>query len=211
MNINIAIADDHQLFLKSLSLLISSFNGFHIVAEAINGKELLDKIAGLSVPPDIVLLDVNMPVMDGAKATAALQKAYPDMKLAALSMKDNDATIITMLKAGCCAYLLKDIHPVELEKALLEIHKNGVYYNDASNVNYRRLLLQSEQKETITGREKEFLSFACSDLTYKAIAQKMNVSERTVDGYRETLFHKLNVQSRTGMVLEALRRQLVSL
>ncbi|QJB30875.1 response regulator transcription factor [Chitinophaga oryzae] len=211
MNIKIAIADDHQLFLKSLSLLIAGFNGFSIVAEAVNGKELLDKIAALPAQPDIVLLDVNMPVMDGPKATALLQKQYPGIRIAALSMKENDTTIITMLKAGCCAYLLKDIHPVELEKALREIHESGYYHNDASNVNYRRLILQSEQQETITEREKEFLSLACSDLTYKAIAQKMNVSERTVDGYREILFHKLNVQSRTGMVLEALRRQLVSL
>jgi len=211
MNINIGIADDHQLFLKSLSLLISGFSGFQIVAEAMNGKEMLDKLAHLPATPDILLLDVNMPVMDGAKTTEAALKLYPTIKVVALSMKDNDATIIEMLKAGCCAYLLKDIHPAELEKALREIYTTGVYYNDASNVNYRRLLLQSEQKQTLTDREREFLSLACSDLTYKAIAAKMNVTERTVDGYREILFNKLNVQSRTGMVLEALRRQLVSL
>ncbi|MCW3465267.1 response regulator transcription factor [Chitinophaga nivalis] len=211
MNITIGIADDHQLFLKSLSLLITSFNGFSIVAEAMNGKDLMDKIANLPAPPDIVLLDVNMPVMDGMKTTAALNKRYPGIKLAALSMKDNDATIIDMLKAGCCAYLLKDIHPAELEKALHEIHTVGHYHNDMANVNYRRLLLQSEQKQTLTDREREFLSLACSDLTYKAIALKMNVTERTVDGYREILFNKLNVQSRTGMVLEALRRQLITL
>jgi DNA-binding NarL/FixJ family response regulator len=211
MNINIGIADDHQLFLKSLSLLISGFSGFNIVAEAMNGKEMLDKLAQLPAPPDILLLDVNMPVMDGAKATEAALKLYPTVKVVALSMKDNDATIIEMLKAGCCAYLLKDIHPTELEKALREIYTTGIYYNDASNVNYRRLLLQSEQKQTLTDREREFLSLACSDLTYKAIAAKMNVTERTVDGYREILFNKLNVQSRTGMVLEALRRQLVTL
>jgi DNA-binding NarL/FixJ family response regulator len=211
MNINIGIADDHQLFLKSLSLLISGFSGFNIVAEAMNGKEMLDKLAHLPAPPDILLLDVNMPVMDGAKATEAALKLYPTVKVVALSMKDNDATIIEMLKAGCCAYLLKDIHPTELEKALREIYTTGIYYNDASNVNYRRLLLQSEQKQTLTDREREFLSLACSDLTYKAIAAKMNVTERTVDGYREILFNKLNVQSRTGMVLEALRRQLVTL
>ncbi|PSL43882.1 LuxR family two component transcriptional regulator [Chitinophaga niastensis] len=211
MNINIGIADDHQLFLKSLSLLISSFSGFNIVVEAMNGKEMLDKLANLPSLPDVLLLDVNMPVMDGAKTAAAVFKLYPGVKMAALSMKDNDATIIEMLKAGCCAYLLKDIHPTELEKSLRDIHTTGQYHNDAANVNYRRLILQSEQKQTLTDREQEFLSLACSDLTYKAIAVKMNVTERTVDGYREILFNKLNVQSRTGMVLEALRRQLVSL
>jgi DNA-binding NarL/FixJ family response regulator len=211
MNINIGVADDHQLFLKSLSLLINSFKGFQIVAEAVNGEELLSRIAKLPACPDIILIDVNMPVMDGAAATKQILALYPATKVIALSMKDNDATIIEMLKAGCCAYLLKDIHPTELEKALLEVYETGAYYNDASNVNYRRLLVQSEQSQILTEREKEFLSLACSDLTYKAIAAKMNVTERTVDGYREILFHKLNVQSRTGMVLEALRRQLITL
>ncbi|WP_339071655.1 response regulator transcription factor [Chitinophaga sp. 180180018-3] len=211
MKINIGIADDHQLFLKSLSLLISGFHGFQIVAEAVNGKDMLDKLANLPALPDILLLDVNMPVMDGARTAEAVIKQYPGIKVVALSMKENDATIIEMLKAGCCAYLLKDIHPAELEKALKEIQNTGTYYNDASNVNYRRLLVQSEQKQTLTDREREFLSLACSDLTYKAIAVKMNVTERTVDGYREILFNKLNVQSRTGMVLEALRRQLITL
>jgi DNA-binding NarL/FixJ family response regulator len=211
MKINIGIADDHQLFLKSLSLLISGFHGFQIVAEAVNGKDMLDKLANLPALPDILLPDVNMPVMDGARTAEAVIKQYPGVKVVALSMKENDATIIEMLKAGCCAYLLKDIHPAELEKALKEIQNTGTYYNDASNVNYRRLLVQSEQKQTLTDREREFLSLACSDLTYKAIAVKMNVTERTVDGYREILFNKLNVQSRTGMVLEALRRQLITL
>ena len=211
MKIHIGIADDHQLFLKSLSLLIGGFEGFQIVAEAMNGKEMLDKLQLLPTPPDMLLLDVNMPVMDGAKTTEAVLKLYPGVKVIALSMKDNDATIVEMLKAGCCAYLLKDIHPTELEKALREIYSTGTYYNDAANVNYRRLLLQSEQKQTLTEREHEFLTLACSDLTYKAIAAKMNVTERTVDGYREILFNKLNVQSRTGMGREALRRQLVSL
>ena len=211
MNIHIGIADDHQLFLKSLSLLVSSFSGFYIAAEAMNGKEMLDKLAGLPEVPDILLLDVNMPIMDGAATAQSVLTLYPGIKVVALSMKDNDADIIEMLKAGCCAYLLKDIHPTELEKALLEIHATGAYGNDASNVNHRRLLLQPEQKQTLTDREREFLSFACSDLTYKAIAAKMNVTERTIDGYREILFHKLNVQSRTGMVLEALRRRLVTL
>ncbi|RFS27014.1 DNA-binding response regulator [Chitinophaga silvatica] len=211
MNITIGIADDHQLFLKSLSLLINSFDGFLIVAEAVNGAELLSRLALLPTPPDIVLIDVNMPVMDGAATTQRILSIYPNTKVIALSMKDNDATIIEMLKAGCCAYLLKDIHPTELEKALIEVNETGLYSNDASNVNYRRLLVQSEQNQILTEREKEFLSLACSDLTYKAIAVKMNVTERTVDGYREILFHKLNVQSRTGMVLEALRRQLISL
>jgi DNA-binding NarL/FixJ family response regulator len=213
MKINIGIADDHQLFLKSLSILIESFESFNIVVDAMNGEALLKKLSAIPVMPDIILVDVNMPVMDGLKTALAVSEKYPEIKLVALSMKDDDTTIINMIRAGCCAYLLKDIHPNELEKALLEIHKNGFYNADVSNINYRRLLKKTQEDERLSITEKEltFLKLACSDLTYKQIADKMNMAERTIDGYRESLFGKLKVQSRVGMVLEALRRELVSL
>lgn len=211
--ITIAIADDHQLFLKSLSILINSLGHFDIVADALNGKDLLQKLELAQQQPDIALIDVNMPVMDGMETAVQLTKKYPLIKIVALSMKDDDNSIISMLKAGCCAYLLKDIHPGELEKALLEIYNKGFYNADALNLRFRRIIARSEADKTfsLSDREKQFLQLACSDLTYKQIAAQMNVSERTVDGYRESLFEKLNVQSRTGMALEAIRRNLVKL
>ncbi len=211
--ITIAIADDHQLFLKSLSILISSLGRFDIVADALNGRDLLQKLTAGNLQPDIALVDVNMPVMDGVETARQLAEKYPLLKVVALSMKDDDNTIISMLKAGCCAYLLKDIHPSELEKALLEIHSRGYYNADSLNLRYRRLIVKSEtdKKINLSEREKIFLQLACSDLTYKQIAAQMNVSERTIDGYRESLFEKLSVQSRTGMALEGIRRNLVSL
>ncbi len=211
--VTLAIADDHQLFLKSLSLLISSFQSFAIVAEALNGKDLLDKIKALPQQPDIILLDVTMPVMGGIETAQHLLDYYPAIKVVALSMKDDDKTIISMLKAGACAYLLKDIHPDELEKALLEIAGKGYYNADNLNIHYRRILIQQSAEKPLKLSEKEgiFLHLACSDLTYKQIAAKMYLSERTIDGYREALFEKLSVQSRTGMALEAIRRNLVSL
>ena len=211
--ITLAIADDHQLFLKSLSMLIGSFQAFTIVADALNGKELADKIKNLKLQPDIALLDVNMPVMDGVKTAQYLSENHPLVKVVALSMKDDDNTIISMLKAGACAYLLKDIHPDELEKALLEIAEKGYYNADNLNIHYRRMLIKqnAEKPVNLSDKEKIFLQLACSDLTYKQIAAQMFLSERTIDGYREALFEKLNVQSRTGMALEAIRRNLVSL
>ena len=213
MKITLGIADDHQLFLKSLSLLISSLEDFTIVIEAMNGKDLIEKLEAKKIEPDIILLDVNMPVMDGRQTAEQLTQTHPSVKLVALSMKDDDATIISMIKAGCCSYLLKDIHPEELNKALHEIYKKGYYNSDAANINYRRLLQHQEKQNELqlTDKEKHFLQLACSDATYKQIASAMNVSERTVDGYRENLFKKLNVQSRTGMALEAIRRNLVTI
>ncbi len=212
-SITLAIADDHQLFLRSLSILIGSFQSFTIVADALNGKDLLDKIKALKQQPDIVLLDVNMPIMDGVKTAEQIVENYPAVKIVALSMKDDDNTIISMLKAGACAYLLKDIHPDELEKALLEIAAKGFYNADNLNLHYRRMLQKqnAEKLFTLSDKEKAFLQLACSDFTYKQIAAQMHLSERTIDGYREALFEKLNVQSRTGMALEAIRRNLVVL
>lgn len=211
MKINIGIADDHQLFVKSLCILVGSFTQFNVLLDAINGDELLKKLSKATTLPDILLLDVNMPVLDGAKAALIVAQKYPSIKMVALSMKDDDTTIISMIKAGCCAYLLKDIHPDELEKALLEIHSKGYYNSDAYNVNYRRLILHAgrEKDVALNDREKIFLQLASSDLTYKQISAEMHLSERTIDGYRDALFEKLNVQSRVGMVLEGIRRGIV--
>jgi DNA-binding NarL/FixJ family response regulator len=211
--IKIGIVDDHQLFLKSIALLITSIADCTIVVEALNGKDLIDKLEAKQVVPDILFVDVNMPVMDGPTTVAYMHTHYPGVKTVALSMKDDDATILTMLYAGCCAYMLKDMHPDELEKAIYEINTKGFYNADASNINFRRLLVHSKKDEapSITEKEQLFLKLACSDLTYRQIATAMGISERTVDGYRETMFNKLNVQSRVGMALEAIRRNLVTI
>jgi DNA-binding NarL/FixJ family response regulator len=211
MSINIGVADDQQLFLKGLATLIETFPSFKVVLEALNGDELLKKLQTAVPQPDILLIDVNMPLLDGPRAADKIRQLYPHIRMAALSMKDDDATIINMIKAGCCAYLLKEIHPVELEKALLEIHTKEFYNADALNLTRRRALAMAQAEPLLTPKEMQFLQLACSDLTYKQIAGEMYLSERTIDGYRESVFEKLQVQSRVGMVLEAIRRQLVEI
>jgi DNA-binding NarL/FixJ family response regulator len=209
MKIKIGIVDDHQLFLKSLAMMLHSFNNYDVIAEGSNGKDLQKKIADSKELPEIMLIDVNMPVMDGIATASWLNENYPGIKLVALSQNDGDKAIIDMLRAGCCAYLLKDTHPNELEKALNEIYEKGFYNADASNINFRRFLQLEKESLNITEKERKFLQLACSDMTYKQIASIMNLSERTIDGYRESLFQKFNVQSRVGLVLEAIRRELV--
>jgi DNA-binding NarL/FixJ family response regulator len=213
MKVLIGLADDQQLFLQSLSLLIDSFKTFQVVVSALDGKLLLPQLSRLPALPDIMLIDVNMPEMDGIATAKAITREYPSIKCVALSMKDDDITVISMLKAGCCSYLLKDIHPAELEKALEEINSKGYYNADTANLNYRRLLghARRDGEMVISDREMTFLQLACSDKTYRQIAGEMHLSERTIDGYRESLFVKLNVQSRVGMALEAIRRKLVSI
>jgi DNA-binding NarL/FixJ family response regulator len=213
MKITIGIADDHALFLSSLSILINSIPSFEVILEALNGEELLTQLRRGGRIPDIILLDVGMPVLNGIKTAAMLTQDYPTIKTAALSMLAEDTTVISMFKAGCCAYLLKEIRPDELEKALMEIYSYGYYNADAINLNHQRHSYKSNGTKalTLTAREKEFLKHACSDLTYKEIATLMFLSERTIDGYRDSLFEKMNVKSRVGMALEAIRQNLVSL
>lgn len=213
MKIKIGLVDDHQLFLKSLSLMLESFKVYDVVLEASNGRDLQQKIKQLKVPPDIILIDVNMPIMNGPETAQWLFENYPQVKPVALSMNADDQAIISMFKSGCCGYLLKDTHPNDLEKALDEIHRRGYYNADAGNVNFRRILMKTDEKDElqISAKEMIFLQYACSELTYKQIASEMNLSERTIDGYRESLFKKMNVQSRVGLCLEALRKKLVNL
>jgi DNA-binding NarL/FixJ family response regulator len=211
MKIPVGIVDDHQLFLKSLGLMLSGFDNFTVTVEALNGKDLEQKMQVTDTLPEIVLLDVNMPVMNGIETAGWLRKNYPGIKTVALSMNDNDNDIIGMIRAGCCAYLLKDIHPIELEKALDEINTKGYYNADAGNINYRRLLMFEDKNDPlyISEKERQFLKYACHEMNYKQIADTMNVSERTIDGYRESLFEKLGVHSRIGLILEAIKRDLV--
>ena len=213
MKISVGVVDDNQLFVKSLAALINTFAEFEVVIDALNGADLLQKLEARRIRPDVVLLDVSMPAMDGIATAQIITEKYPLTRMAALSQKDDDNTIIRMIRAGCCAYLLKDIHAEELERALGEIHRKGYYNGDYYNINYRRLRNYEEKKAALmlTEREREFLQLSCSDLTYRQIASQMHLSERTIDGYRESVFEKFKVQSRTGMVLEAVKRQLVEL
>lgn len=212
MKIKIGLVDDHRLFLKSLSLLLQALEHFSVVIEASNGIDLQKKLQSTDKDqlPDIILIDVNMPEMGGVETAAWLSANHPEILLIALSMNDKDRSIIKMFRAGCSAYLLKDIHPAELERALIETKEKGFYNSDVANINFRRLL-NPVNDIVLSEKEQIFLQYACSDFTYKYIAGQMNLSERTIDGYRESLFQKFKVQSRVGLCLEALRKEFVSL
>lgn len=169
----------------------------------------------MKVLPHIVLLDVNMPVLDGPATALILRNEFPSVHVAALSMNSDEANVLQMIRNGACTYLLKESHPNLLEKALTDIATKGYCNTDALNINFSKLL-QSKLEETpaatlLTAREQEFLHLACSENTYQYIAVEMKVSDNTVETYRKAVFQKLNVQSRTGMVLEAMRRKLITL
>jgi two-component system, NarL family, invasion response regulator UvrY len=206
--VTVAIADDHSLLRSALARLISTFEGYSIVIEADNGKDLLAQMLK-HILPDIVMLDVNMPEMDGFETTQWLHKNHPQIKVLALSMMSDERTIIKMFRLGAKGYLLKNTDPEELKKALDSLMNKDVYLSEyVSNKLVSGLNQNADQpeKETVLNeREREFLRWTCSELSYKDIAEKMFVSPRTVDDYRQTLFNKLKVHSRVGLVMYAIK------
>ena len=184
------------------------------MAEADNGKELKALIQQHRVP-DIVLLDVNMPEMDGFETTRWLHKNYPQIKVLVLSMLSDEKTIIKMFRLGAKGYLLKNTDPEELKKALDAIYNKNVYlseYVSGKLVSGLNKYTDTDEKPLfLNEREKEFLRWSCTELAYKDIAAQMNVSPRTVDDYRQSLFGKLKVHSRVGLVMYAIRNGIVEM
>jgi DNA-binding NarL/FixJ family response regulator len=185
-----------------------------LVAE--NGRDLLDQLTLSEQLPDIVLLDVSMPEMDGFETARHLQKLYPSIKILALSMDDREEQIVRMVRNGARGYLLKGCRPAEFRHALNELMSKGFYYSEFLTTQLiRNLNAPADNGQhalfNLNGRELDFLKIACSELTYSEIAEKMCVSPRTVDGYREVVFQKMNVKTRVGMVIEAVRHGLVEL
>lgn len=213
--INIIIVDDHLLFSNALKGLISNYKEFNVVAVLKDGSELVDYFSNSDTKalPEIVLMDIQMPIMNGIEATHWLKEEYPNIKVLALSMECDETTILKMLRAGAKGYLLKDIHPTILHHALMEVHKNGFYYTE----NVANTLLNSIENKPIINnvklkeRELEFLKLSCSEMTYKQIAEEMCLSPKTIENYREALFEKLDVKTRIGMVLYAIKEKIVIL
>lgn len=209
-----AITDDHVLLRNALARLVNSFEGYSVLTEADNGKDLKAKIQQHLVP-DIVLLDVNMPEMDGFETTQWLRKNYPHIKVLVLSMLSDEKTIIKMFRLGAKGYLLKNTDPEELKKALDSIVAKNVYLSEYVSGK----LVSGLHKDAELGvkpiilneKERDFLKWTCTELAYKDIAVKMNLSPRTIDDYRQSLFNKLKVHSRVGLVMYAIRNGIVEI
>ncbi len=211
--IDIIIVDDHLLFSQALNGLVSNFEEFNVIAVLGNGKELVNYFLEEKPKPQIVLMDIQMPIMNGIEATQWLKEHHPEIKVLALSMECEEETILKMLRGGAKGYLLKDIHPSILQHALKEVHSNGFYYTE----NVANTLLNSINKKEnpnaikLKERELEFLKLACTERTYREIADVMCLSPKTVENYREALFEKLEARTRIGLVLYAIKEKIVIL
>ncbi|HEY4327056.1 MAG TPA: response regulator transcription factor [Mucilaginibacter sp.] len=204
----IAIVDDHTLFRNGVASLMSEFKELKVVFEAENGEQLQQILAKNHHPlPQVILMDINMPVMDGYAATKWVKSKYPQIKVLALSMFEDDKAVIQMIKSGAGGYVLKESRPRDLLEAIKTINEKGVYINEMVSGKLIRSV-KDDETDHLSKKEIEFLKLCCSELTYKEMADQMFISPRTVDNYRESLFQKLNIKSRTGLVLYAIQNEI---
>jgi two-component system invasion response regulator UvrY len=213
---NIVLVDDHVLLRNGLAELVKSL-GHTVLFEADNGKDFTARLDAGSLP-DIVLLDINMPEMDGFETANWIKINHPEIMVLALSMYDNETSIIRMLKCGAKGYILKDSEPAELKAAIHALMNKGFYYSDLVSGKLMHAINKMDDDSDglkslapLNDRETDFLKYTCSEFTYKEIADKMYVSPRTIDGYRDALFEKLHVKTRVGLVMYAIKNGIVNI
>jgi len=200
----IVVVDDHTLLSQAISGLVNSFEDFQVLYTCKHGQEFIDQLAFPEKRPDIVLMDVNMPIMDGIETTAHLKDHFPEIKVLALSVEEEEHVILKMLRAGAKGYLLKDTEKSVLHQALQEVATQGYYHtNTVSQILVKSL--DTDNALALKEREIEFIKHACTEMTYNEIAEKMFLSPKTVQGYRDSVFSKLNLKNRTGLVIYAIR------
>lgn len=217
MKTKVALVDDHELLRSGLAGIINSLGDFEVMLEAGHGQEFINKLDKTNLP-DIVILDITMPIMDGYETAAWIRKEQPNIKVLVLSMLTNDMAIIRMLRNGVKGYIIKDSKPHVFREAIESIQKNEFYVNELVRdklINYVSNE-EDEGKQTalllnISEPEAQFLQLLCADKSYKQIADEMCVSVRTIDNHRDNLFKKLEIKTRVGLVLFAIKQGIVNI
>ena len=211
----IILADDHVVLRDALASLINTFDECQVIDVAANGNGVIEIFKKGKIP-HLIILDLNMPEMDGYETTRWLLENHPEVKILILTMYDSEIALIRLLQVGVRGFLKKDVHPAELKAAILAVAENGYYYSNnatdklASFFHKNHSSQSSIEKALLTAIEIEFLNHASTDMTYKEIAQKMHLTPRAIDGFRDILFDKLNVKSRVGLAIYAVKNGLVT-
>ncbi len=211
--LDVIIVDDHSLFRNGLKILLTTTGQFNVVAEAENGKEFLDLLP--HIQPDIVLMDIDMPVLDGIEATKEALKKYPDLKVITLSMFGEEEYYYKMIEAGVKGFLLKNSDINEVKNALITVYQGGKYfsqellYNVVKNI--RSNHKEQELTEALSEREIEVLIQICNGLSNNEIADNLHISKRTVDKHRANLLDKTNSKNTAHLVMFAIKNKLIDI
>ena len=209
MKYSAVVVDDHMLLSQAIGGLVDAFEQFEVLYLCKNGQELIQQFKNKKNIPDVVLMDVNMPILNGIETTAHLKEHFPEVKVLALSVEEDETTILKMLRAGAKGYLMKDVKKAELNEALLEVIENGYYHtNTIAKILVDSLRPKEGSVANLKEREIEFIRHACTEKTYREIADIMCLSPKTVEGYRDVLFEKLNLRNRTGLVIYAIKNKI---
>ncbi|MCU0367968.1 MAG: response regulator transcription factor [Cyclobacteriaceae bacterium] len=214
--INVCVVDDHQIFRKSLSRLIATYSRIGKVIEAENGMRCLELMA--REQPHVVLLDLEMPMMNGMDCSEQILQKYPDVKVIILTMHDSEKYILHMMELGVHSFLLKNTNPEELEKAIYSVVDRDYYHNDLIMTVLRKSLQQKIKSQRpdfspfslLTEREQEVLRLLCEDKTTKEVAHQLGISEKTVFTHKLNIQSKLEVKTTVGMVRAAYRLGILS-
>ena len=212
--IKVALADDHILLRDALAFLINSFNNCQVLFTATNGQEVIDHINS-GENPDVIIMDLNMPVVDGHETTLWLQNNHPHIHVMMLTMYDSELTLIRMLQVGAKGFLKKDIHPEELKFAIQSVVEAGYYYTNSVTGKLVNLFRNTQDEKVVlrnmlSEQEARFLRYCCTEMTYKEIAGEMGLSPRSVESVRDELFLRMGVKSRVGLAMYAIRHGLAS-
>ncbi|HRD57261.1 MAG TPA: response regulator transcription factor [Ferruginibacter sp.] len=212
--IKVAIADDHQIFRKGVILSLRSYTNIKFVMEAENGDDLIQKVP--EAMPDVILCDLKMPIKDGIDATKILTKTYPQIRVIILTMYEDDRFVGHLMDCGAAGYLLKNTEPSEIRKAIMDVMRTGFYLNPFVNKvlikkNYSKQKFSPSLNSEIalSEREKEVLTLVCMEFTATEIAQKMNISARTVEAIKDRLMERFGVKNSVGLVFYAMKNQLI--
>ena len=214
-NMKVALADDHVLLRNALAALINNFEECNVIIQSNNGNELITAVSEGKVP-DVAILDLNMPVMDGFETAEWLHKNFPQIHVLMLTMYDSELSLIRLLQTGVKGFLKKDIHPSELKFAISSVVQSGYYYSNHTTGKLVNLFRNNKegnmnlQNALLSEQEVSFMKLACSDLTYKEIAEKMELNPRSIDTLRDHLFVKLDVKSRVGLAMMAIKNGIVT-
>jgi DNA-binding NarL/FixJ family response regulator len=213
--INLAIVDDHKIFRNGLKTTLEDCPEFKLLIEASNGKELIGQLA--TQMPDVILMDIKMPEMDGMQTTAHISQHFKQVKVLALSMHNEDKYIVDMMKAGASGYLLKNAEPEEIIEAILTVYNKGFYFNEHLSVTLIKQLVgpgsyadHGQQPLDLNDREIEVLRLVCQECSNQEIADKIFLSVRTVEGYRARLFEKTGSKNLVGLVIFAIKKGIIS-
>jgi two-component system response regulator DegU len=212
--INVIITDDHKLFRKGIAALLSDFGFINEIGEAGNGIELLEEIENLESPPDLILLDIRMPEMDGIEAQKLVRQKYPEIKIIILSMEDDEQIVLHLIEQGVNGYLLKNADPDEMEMAIKKVISEGYYFSqEFSQLIVKNVVLKKTNKfeleQELNSKELQVLELICRQFTANEIADKLNLSVRTIEGYRRKLLEKTKSKNLAGLVVFALKNNLV--